>query len=299
MSSSKEFSIGKAQDRLLTILNSDESPTLDFKREPHRIDDENPNIRKQAMDEFIKDVIALANGNAIFAGETAYLLLGADDKKDEDRNREIFDVGNHHLTASRILDIVNSTCEPKIENLSCEEFIIDEKRLILITVFPTPYVHETTRRIQPRPDKFFTERTAFIRREQSIGVASHKERETIAQIKRFRFDEKRNPPGVPFGILLGTFVGSVMGFNSIKNRHKIPDIPEMAVPAGLAGGILGATTGWASAKIYKDFYEIRSYWHKVPTLFRFPAIIASFGMVFILFRALGYIFFRILPKPKI
>lgn len=299
MSSSKKIAFVKTQDRIQPILSSDESPTLDFKREPHRIDDENPNIRKQAIDEFVKDIIALANGNAVFAGETAYLVLGADDKKDGDGNRAIFDVGEHHLTASRILDIVNSACEPKIENLSCEEFIIGEKRLLLITVFPTPYVHEITRRIHPKPDKFFTERTAFIRREQSVGVASQKERETIAQIKRFRFDEKRNPPGVPFGILLGSFVGGVMGFNAIKNRHKIPDVPEMAVPAGLAGGILGATTGWASAKIYKDFYEIRSYWHKVPTRFRFPVIVVSFGTVFILFRALGYIFSCILPKPKI
>jgi hypothetical protein len=284
------------EDNLLTLLARDEGPILEFKVEIHHIDDENEKVRNQQKDEFIKDIIALANGNTVYAGETAYLVLGAENKKNEDGTRATLDVGNHRLTASRILDIVNSACDPKIEDLDCEELTINGKRLLLVTIQPTPYLHETTRILRPSPKSVFSERTAFIRREQSIGIASQKERETIAQIKRFRFSEKRNPPGVPFGVLLGSFVGSVMGYSVLKNRHKLPDNPDMSAPAGLAGAIFGATLGWASARTYKDFYEIRSYWHKVPRHLRLPGIAASFGVAAIIVRALRYAFSHIRPK---
>lgn len=287
-----------SETRLSSLLIQDECPILDFKREIHRIDDDNQNIRKQAVDELIRDVIALANANTVFAGETAHMIIGAADEKDADGKRELFDVGNHYLSASRILDIVNAVCEPKIENLTCDEKIEENTRLLLITIFPTPYVHETNRRIQPKPDKIFSERTAFVRHEQKIGIATQKERETIAQIKRFRFDQKRNPPGVPFGVLLGGFVGSTLGYGIIKNYDKLPSTPAMPAAGGVAGGIFGAVIGWSSASTYKDFYEIRAYWHKIPKHLRVPGVITSVVGSVLITKALGYVLSRILPKPK-
>lgn len=297
MSSQSTFS-SASEKKVRELLSQDESPILDFKREIYSIDDPNQHVQKQAVDELVKDIIALANGNTIFAGETGYLVLGADDKKDKLGIRATFDVGDHRLTASRILDIVNPACEPKIENMTCDEVWVDGKKLLLVTIPPTPYVHETTKLIRPKPDKYFTERTAFIRREQSIGVATQRERETIAQIKRFRFDEKRNPPGVPFGILIGGFVGGVMGYSAIKNRHKIPEKPELNAAAGLAGAIFGAVIGGTSGRTYKEIYGIRAHWHKIPPHLRLPGILVSFGTSFVIVRALSYILSRILPNPK-
>jgi hypothetical protein len=297
MSSQSSFP-STPEKKLRELLSQDESPNLDFKKEIHDIDNPNSYIQQQAIDELVKDVIALANGNAVFAGETAHLVFGANDTKDESGKRPISDIGNHRLTASRILDIVNSACEPKIENVTCDQVTIDGTNLLLVTIFPTPYVHETTRRLRPKPKKDFSERTAFIRQEQKTSVATQKERETIVQIKRFRFDEKQNPPGVPFGVLLGGFVGGVMGYSTIKNRHKIPDKPELSVAAGMAGAIFGATIGGMSARTYKDFYEIRAHWHKIPPRWRLPGIVISFGVAFVLIRALSYLLSRILPKPK-
>ncbi len=283
---------------LSSLLTQDESPVLDFKREIHRIDDDNQNIRKQAIDELIRDIIALANANTVFAGETAHLIIGAADEKDPNGKRELFDVGEHHLSASRILDIVNAACDPKIENLTCNDRIAAGKRLLLITVYPTPYVHETTRRIQPKPDKTFSERTAFVRREQKIGIATQKERETITQIKNFRFDQKRNPPGVPFGILLGGFVGGALGYGITKNHDKLPNTPAMPAAGGVAGTIFGAIMGWASASTYKDLFEIRAYWHKIPPHLRVPGVVVSVGGATLITRALSYMLSRLLPKPK-
>jgi len=288
-----------SETSLSSLLIQDESPILDFKREIHRIDDDNQNVRKQAIDELIRDIIALANANTVFAGETAHLIIGVADKKDANGKRELFDIGEHDLSASRILDIVNAACDPKIENLTCYENMEEGKRLLLITVYPTPYVHETIRRLQPKPDKIFSERTAFVRREQKIGIATQKERETIAQIKHFRFDQKRNPPGVPFGILLGGFVGSTLGYGIIKNYDKLPSTPAMPAAGGVAGGIFGAIIGWSSASTYKDFYEIRAYWHKIPKYLRVPGVIASVGATALITRALSYVLSRILPKAKL
>lgn len=287
------------ETKISSLLIQDESPILDFKREVHRIDDENQNVRKQATDELIRDVLALANANTVFAGEIAHLVLGAADEKDSMGKRELFDVGEHRLSASRILDLVNSACDPKIENLSCEEVIEDGKCLLLITIYPTPYIHETNRRLQPKADKVFSERTAFLRREQKIGVATQKERETIIQIKRFRFDQKRNPPGVPFGVLLGGFVGSTLGYGITKNYNKLPKTPATPAASGVAGGLFGAIIGWSSAATYKDFYEIRAYWHKIPKHLRVPGVIASVTGSILITRALGYVLSRILPKPKL
>jgi hypothetical protein len=282
---------------LASLLTQDESPVLDFKSEIHRIDDENQNVRKQAIDELIRDILALANANTVFAGEIAHLVYGAADKKVNGK-RELFDVGEHRLSASRILDWVNAACDPKIENLSCEEVIEDGKCLLLITIYPTPYIHETTRRLQPKADKVFSERTAFVRREQKIGVATQKERETILQIKRFRFDQKRNPPGVPFGVLLGGFVGSTLGYGITKNYDKLPKTTELPATSSVAGGLFGAIIGWSSAATYKDFYEIRAYWHKIPKHLRVPGVVASVAGSILITKALGYVLSRILPKPK-
>lgn len=298
MSLSQSSTFVPSQDKLVSLLARDEGPTLEFKVQIHRIDDENEMARNQQRDELIKDIIALANGNTIFAGETAYLVFGAENKKNEKGTRTLFDVGDHRVTASRILDIVNSVCDPKIEDLDCDELMVNGKRLLLVTIPPTPYLHETSKPIRPSPKSVFSERTAFIRREQSIGVASQKERETIAQIKRFRFGEKRNPPGVLFGVLLGSSVGSILGYNIIKNKNKLPDTAEMSVSAGLAGAIFGGVVGGVSGQTYKDFYEIRSRWHKIPSRLRLPLIVASFSVAAVLFRALNYIFSRILPKSK-
>jgi len=287
------------EKKLKELLLQNENPIVEFKCEIHRIDDANQHIKQQATDELIKDIIALVNGNAIFAGETAYLVYGADNKKGNNGKRETFDVGYHKLTASRILDIVNTACEPKIEDISCDEIVLDGKRVLLVTIPPTPYVHETTKSIRPKPDKFFSERIAFIRREQSVGVASQRERETISQVKRFRYGEKRNPPGVSFGILSGGFIGGVMGYAAMKNRHKFPEKPEVSLATGLAGAVFGAIMGGTSAQIYKQVYELRSGWHKIPPRLRLPGLAVSFGLSYLAIKTLGYIISHILPKPKL
>lgn len=288
---------GLTQAEVAKLIARDEGPTLEFKRELYRLDDENPETKKRQRDELIKDILALANGNAIVAGDEAFLVIGADDVLGSDGRRPLFDVGEHRLTAKRILDIINKACEPSIEDVSCDDVVVDGKHLLIITIDPTPYLHETTRRLETS-SSVFSERTAFIRHNQSVEIASNKERETVSQIKRFRFGESRNPPGVPFGTLLGSTVGGLLAFAIAKSRSKLPDNPETNAAIGMAGAFFGGTLGLSAGSIYKNIYEIRSDWHKVPPIMRVPLVVGSFAFAAAVVRAAGFVLKKILPKPK-
>ena len=280
---------------LFTLLSKEEGPTLDFKRKPYLIYAKDKTVKDKQRGELIKDILALANGNSIVAGDTAYLVIGAGDKKKEDGIRSLFDVGNHRLTSRNILDIVNPACEPALEDVFSDEVEIEGKRLLVITIHPTPYLHETTRRLETS-DSFFSERTVFVRHNEGTEVASAKERDTISQIKRFRFGERRNPPGIPFGILLGGSIGGIMGYTTSK--HRKTNSPFADESYGIAGTFFGVILGWTSASIYKNFYEIRSNWHRVPQKWRLPSITGVVGISIILTRALSYILRRITPKKS-
>ena len=280
---------------LFTLLSKEEGPTLDFKRKPYLIYAEDKMVKDKQRGELIKDILALANGNSIVAGDTAYLVIGADDKKREDGTRTLFDIGDHRLTPRNILDIVNPACEPSLEDVFCDEVEIEGKRLLVITINPTPYLHETTRRLETS-DSFFSEHTVFVRHNEGTGIASAKERETISQIKRFRFGEKRNPPGVPFGSLLGGTVGGIMGYTASKGSKLNNQIPGEAF--GIVGSLLGIVLGSTSASVYRNYYEIRSYWHRYPPKLRVPLTVGSFGLSYILVRAAGYILKRIFLKKN-
>lgn len=271
------------QRELLELLTHKESETLEFKREIYRIDDDKIETKKRQRDELIKDVLALANGNAVTAGDIAHLIIGADDRLSIEGNRNIYDIGEYSISSSRILQLVNSACEPALENITSEIVEIDGKRLLIITISPTPYLHETTRRLKPQSG-IFSERTVFVRHGEKIAIASNKEREAILQVKRFRFSESRNPPAVIFGLITGASVGSTILYSVFANRDnldKLPDKPESKIAAGLAGSLVGGSIGGAFGSIYKNFFEIRSNWNRIPPQLRLPliitAILASIG----------------------
>lgn len=66
-------------DQLRALLSKPEAATLDFKREFYKLNDPDQLTKEKQRGEFTKDILALANGNAANAGETAYLIIGADD----------------------------------------------------------------------------------------------------------------------------------------------------------------------------------------------------------------------------
>lgn len=93
--------------------------------------------------------------------------------------------------------VVNSSCYPPIADILLERVVVDNKSICVITIPPSPYVHETTRPLEisqgnfddserlrfVKTDKTYTACTVFVRRGEDIYPATQIERNTLAEEK--------------------------------------------------------------------------------------------------------------------
>lgn len=156
---------------------------LDFKRKLYAIYHSNPKVRDTQWDEFIKDVLALANGNVGTTQQKGYLIIGVADKLNQQGARELYDVGSVSLSAQQLLQKINAACNPSLPDLDVEIAMIEGKQILVITIPPTPYLHETTRTLKT-PKAIYQESTVFIRRGDGIRPASTSERQAILAEKQ-------------------------------------------------------------------------------------------------------------------
>jgi len=258
-------------DELMKLLNKPETPEVEFKRQLHKIDDSNGIIKRREKDELIRDILALANGNASTAGNFTYLIIGVDNHLDDDGNRELFDVGERILTEAQILEIVNSACEPAIENVRCQIQVVYGKRLLVVTIPPSPLVYETTKRLNPSSaEAQFTEHVVFTRRNDGIFVASANERAAIQDLKRLRFHEKRNAPPVSFGAAIAAVIGGI-AYYSTGDRYvfthdgKPINLTLNKLLIGSVGAMITGVLGGILGEAYKEVSHMRWIWHRLPT----------------------------------
>ena len=171
-------------ETLRQLLCQRESLKPDFKREFYKISHGKPNVREMEWGEFIKDILALTNGNVEVAGQTGYLIIGAADELRPDGTRQLYDVGNIELNAQQILEKVNSCCHPPLADIRCDIVALDGIRLLVISIPPSPHLHETTRPIKTKKNKQYPENSVFIRRGEGIYLASIEERQVILADKQ-------------------------------------------------------------------------------------------------------------------
>ena len=169
------------------LLSREEGANLEFKRQWYDLENSNSQIAKANKGEMIKDILSLANGNTNVAGEESYLVIGASDDKEDDGERELFEVVSlKPITRQRILDIVNPYCEPSIEDIFCEDIVVDGKKLLVITLLPSPHVHETTQKLKTKKITY-DEYTVFVRHAEGVRTASTKERIALQGLKKLQF----------------------------------------------------------------------------------------------------------------
>lgn len=146
----------------------------------------------------IKDVLALTNGNVGVAHQPAYLIIGADDTLQAEAMRvigaddivqgavprKLYDVGTAPITRSRLLSKVNDACTPPLPDLACDLVEVSGQRLFVITIPPSPHLHQTTRRLDTSTQGGYPENTIFIRRGEDTRTATMDEVEAIRQDKR-------------------------------------------------------------------------------------------------------------------
>lgn len=227
------------RELLQRLLLEHESPYLEFKRSWYGIDD--PEAKAQQRDELVKDVLSLANGSPDSVGKPSYLVIGADDAFSPLGQRQLHDVGDLPVESLRktIIQFVSSASEPALQDLLFDLVELDGSHLAVITVPPSPHLHETTRDLLS-----FSERTVFIRRGDAIRVASAGERDAIMRLKRLHFHETRNAPPIRFGFAVGGFTGGlVLLTQSVRAGDSAAErFAAFAVGVvffGVFGGVIG------------------------------------------------------------
>ncbi len=177
------------------VRQPEESAKLDFKIEPYKIYEPKPTVpaevqkwadaKEQQWAELVKDVLAVTNGNIGTAHKTAYLIIGADDKLKPDGTPNLRDVGDKTLTRKEIYEKVNSYCQPRLPDLQCDIILLEGKRLLVISIPPSPYLHRLSKQLKT-PKKEFSPHTVLMRRGdgEEIYEASSEEQKALEKEKQ-------------------------------------------------------------------------------------------------------------------
>lgn len=273
-------------DELVLLLRAQEGPTLEFKSSWYAIDSDNQAAKSCQRDELIKDVLALANGSTSTAGETAHLIIGAHDQLDDDGSRQLTDAVGFPVkdAGERLMQIVSAACNPALGNITAELVPVDDRHLGVITIQPSPHLHETTRDLRTSA-RAYSERVVFIRSGATVRIASAEEREAIRRVKVRRFREYRNAPPVAFGSVVGATIGTMAGITAVS-QHGAGWIGRLAglILGGVLFGGLGAGIGFA----YRQVIDVWRVWARIPSLARLLIasvwVIALLLFVFALFK---------------
>jgi hypothetical protein len=258
---------------LSNLLLQPEGPTLEFKSEWYKFKkgEGTDEGRTRQKGELIKDILALANGNASVAGETAYLIIGASDDLNPDGTRDLFDA-EKGITSDQIRDIVNAVSDPPIERLLCDYMTIRGKCLLVISIPFSPYLHETLRILKTKECEH-TEHVVFVRNENKVDIASAKERRTIERLKEnYHFGKGNSNPGV-----LGAIVGVLVGAPLIGNIAELRNVDRKI---GIGMGILiSGGLGYIFGDSSKTVLQIRLDWPKITLFQKIAAILITVSCV--------------------
>lgn len=169
---------------LLDLLSQEEGIKLDFKQK-YELNHIDQKVRTLHWNELIKDILALTNGNVGASNQPGYLIVGAGNEPMPDGTRKLFDVRKQGLKLSRqqLIEKVNTYCHPPLVDLFYSEVEIERNWIGVIKLPPSPFVHETTRRLET-PKSTYSEGTVLIRRTEGIYPATQSERDALLNEKQ-------------------------------------------------------------------------------------------------------------------
>jgi hypothetical protein len=255
------------REKVEQLLTQPQGPTLDFKQDWYHLNHSDPNVRKYQRDELIKDIIALANGSATTAGETAYLIIGATDAIGSDGRRNLYDMSAPLPSRRDLLEKINSACAPAIEDLHCDTVEVAGRRLFVVTIPPSPYLHETTRDLHP-DGKHYQKHVVFIREHERIEIANDRERNTIRKMKELYSEHTMQAPPRRFGAAIGAIVGGLIW--SAVAKPIVTGAGGLAKYInGLPGTVIGGAIGFMLGDTYRGLKYARYELPKIPTPWRY------------------------------
>jgi hypothetical protein len=235
---------------LQRLINLPESPVLEFKRDLHLIYDEDGKVKRKHKDELIRDILALVNGNTVYAGETAHLIFGVDA---ENGRKDSCGLIGRTPTSKELIDIVNAVSDPPLADLICRIFMLEGKKVLVVIVPPSIHLHETKRKLET-PNKEYSEHVVFMRRGDGIGIASAKERVAIQDLKRYRHSETYKVEPVAFGAVSGAIVGRGVA-SGLADMFKQSGNTKITI--ALAGSVLSSLFGGIVGYSYRSIIDFR------------------------------------------
>ena len=269
------------------LRQSDESDWFEFKLE-YKIFSADGKINEKYRDEFIKDILGLANGNNGIVRKTKYLIIGVDDKKfDADGLRVLRNVDYRVPSKSEITRWVNSACTPSVVGIDAEFVRIGDKNIFVVTIPPTFNLHETIRDLNAKGK--FSKYTVFMRQDEHTKSASVKDGVTIQQLKNLHRSEISNPPSIFLGAVIGACVALIffdVGYKSptLIEPATLPFVRALMVIIGI---LMGAEIGWA----FRVWNAVRYDWRY---LSRPEKIKLALGVLFLL--AIFVVWFFVVRK---
>lgn len=225
--------------KLLQLLSQKEGANLEFKRQFYGIYGDDNEAKRRQKHEMIKDIISLANGNESVAGESSFLIIGADNKINDLGYRDLYDISESRFPSEiELLGMVNAFCEPAISELKCHIFEIDGKKLLVIEISPSPYLHETTEKLET-PSQTYSKFVTLVRHNEGVVIAAARQREAIQKLKQLKIAQIENPPDLVGGLVGGTLgyvTGGVFPFPLTNNQEFNEEISPYV--GGVYGGYL-------------------------------------------------------------
>ena len=237
---------------------SDEQDWLEFKSEL-KLFQADGKVAEKARDEFIKDILGLANGNSHTIRKTKYLIVGADNKLFDGNNERVRHTVNYRVpTQSEMATWLKNASTPAVVGLECEMVIYKGDCLFVITIPPTFDLHETTRVLNSSGGTY-REHTVFMRQDEHIIPASVRDGITIQQLKHLHRQEVTNPSSTWIGAIVGATVLFIFGGANINSNQAITPSSLLTLKIVLCvfGTIFGAGIGWAVRMFNDTRYEFR------------------------------------------
>ena len=239
------------------LLCQDEGATLEFKRDMYAIYSTEPKVPEKHRGELIKDILSLANGSFDTVGKEAHLIVGAEDNIGPDGKRKTYGVEGRLPTRIDILNSIREVSNPPLQDLETEVIEYEGKNIWVITIPPSPNVHETKKVLKTTGTSHFAH-IVFIRRDSTIDNASTNERIALEKLKKINIDQQQKLPSIIVGAVSGAFfLSSFMGRNTVKITDGKVSNRVGFITGLLVGAFTGGSIGYSSDQFAHLAHEIR------------------------------------------
>lgn len=129
------------ENELLTLLDKDESPILEFKREWYWNDSTHPSVIADKWGEFLKDLISLSNGYLNYVGKLRHLIFGYSETTQTIYDIELKNIrhlSNIKLFKKQLINKLESYTTPTFLNFEIQVVNIHGKDLLVFEI-PSPF----------------------------------------------------------------------------------------------------------------------------------------------------------------